>query len=375
MRSRRPAGDSIHGTAAVTDQLDVAGERAYEAGTLEYMMISPAGKTRSVKVRYAEFLAAGSRQLAAPPQFSSPSLTRDRMTHRARDASPYVEFTRAEWRRRRDKTPLTLSAAELEQLRGVNDPVSLEDVEEIYLPLSRLLSLHVAAVQELHATTGTFLDRRTPKVPYVIGIAGSVAVGKSTFARLLQTLLKRWPSHPQVDLVTTDGFLYPNAVLKARGLMERKGFPESYDLRRLVQFLADLKSGKAEARAPVYSHLTYDIVRGKFIAVKRPDILILEGLGVLHTGTAAPKGPQVFVSDFFDFSIYLDADERLIRKWFIERFLTFRETAFRDPDVVLPEVRRAVSAGCEGDGDQRVEQHQRAEPEGEHPPDAKPRQS
>ena len=182
------------------------------------------------------------------------------MTHRARDASPYVEFSRAEWRRRRDKTPLTLSAAELEELRGVNDPISLDEVEEIYLPLSRLLSLHVAAVQELHATTGTFLDRRTPKVPYVIGIAGSVAVGKSTFARLLQTLLKRWPSHPQVDLVTTDGFLFPNAVLKSRGLMQRKGFPESYDLRRLVQFMADVKSGVPEVSAPVYSHLAYDIV-------------------------------------------------------------------------------------------------------------------
>jgi type I pantothenate kinase len=253
------------------------------------------------------------------------------MPHHVADASPYVEFTRATWRRRRDSTPLTLSEAELEALRGVNDPISLDEVEQIYLPLSRLLSLHVAAVQELHATTGTFLDRRTPKVPYIIGIAGSVAVGKSTFARLLQTLLKRWPSHPQVDLVTTDGFLFPNAVLKARGLMERKGFPASYDLRRLVQFLADLKSGKAEARAPVYSHLTYDIVRGKYVSVRRPDILILEGLGVLHTGTAAPRGPQVFVSDFFDFSIYLDADERLIRKWFVERFLTFRETAFRDP--------------------------------------------
>ncbi len=249
----------------------------------------------------------------------------------ARASSPYVEFTRAEWRRRRNSTPLTLSAEDLERVRGVNDPISLGEVEEIYLPLSRLLSLHVAAVQELHATTGTFLDLRTPKVPYIIGIAGSVAVGKSTFARLLQTLLKRWPSHPQVDLVTTDGFLYPNEQLRSRGLMERKGFPESYDLRRLVRFLADLKSGKAAVRAPVYSHLTYDIVRGKYITVSRPDILILEGLGVLHTGTAAPKGPQVFVSDFFDFSIYLDADERLIRRWFIERFLTFRETAFRDP--------------------------------------------
>jgi type I pantothenate kinase len=262
--------------------------------------------------------------------------------------SPFVEFTRAEWRRRRDTMPLTLSAEELERLRGVNEPISLNEVEEIYLPLSRLLSLHVAAVQQLHATTGDFLGRSTPKVPYVIGIAGSVAVGKSTFARLLQTLLARWPSHPRVDLVTTDGFLFPNRVLRARGLMDRKGFPESYDLRRLVRFLADVKSGKPEARAPVYSHLTYDSVPGRHVAIRRPDILILEGLGVLHTGTAAVRGPQVFVSDFFDFSIYIDAEEANIRRWFIERFLTFRETAFRDPSsyfkrfaqLSAPEARR-----------------------------------
>jgi type I pantothenate kinase len=270
------------------------------------------------------------------------------MTLRVPQPSPFVEFTRTEWRRRRDTTPLTLSAEEVERLRGVNDPISLKEVEEIYLPLSRLLSLHVAAVQDLHATTGTFLERTTPKVPYVIGIAGSVAVGKSTFARLLQTLLARWPSHPRVDLVTTDGFLFPNRVLRARGLMERKGFPESYDLRRLVQFLADLKSGKRVVRAPVYSHLTYDIVRGRYTAVQRPDILILEGLGVLHAGTAMADGPQVFVSDFFDFSIYIDAEEAHIRRWFVERFLTFRNTAFRDPSsyfrkfaqLSIPEARR-----------------------------------
>lgn len=270
------------------------------------------------------------------------------MTLRVPQPSPFVEFTRTEWRRRRDTTPLTLSAEEVERLRGVNDPISLKEVEEIYLPLSRLLSLHVAAVQDLHATTGTFLERTTPKVPYVIGIAGSVAVGKSTFARLLQTLLARWPSHPRVDLVTTDGFLFPNRVLRARGLMERKGFPESYDLRRLVQFLADLKSGKRVVRAPVYSHLTYDIVRGRSTAVRRPDILILEGLGVLHAGTAMADGPQVFVSDFFDFSIYIDAEEAHIRRWFVERFLTFRNTAFRDPSsyfrkfaqLSIPEARR-----------------------------------
>jgi type I pantothenate kinase len=246
--------------------------------------------------------------------------------------SPFIELTRAQWQRRRDQTPLTLTARDVERLRGVNDPVSIHEVEAIYLPLSRLLSLHVAAVQELHATTGTFLGRKTPKVPYVIGIAGSVAVGKSTFARLLQVLLARWPGHPRVDLVTTDGFLFPNRILRARGLMQRKGFPESYDLRRLVRFLADVKSGTPAVEAPVYDHLTYDVLPGRRQVVRQPDILILEGLGVLHTGLAQPvRGPQVFVSDFFDFSIYVDAEERNIRRWFIERFLTFRKTAFRDP--------------------------------------------
>ena len=266
-------------------------------------------------------------------------------------STPFLQFSRAEWRRRRDTMPLTLSEEEVVRMRGVNEPISLKEVEEIYLPLSRLLSLHVAAVQELHATTGTFLSRQTPKVPYVIGIAGSVAVGKSTFARLLRTLLARWPSHPRVDLVTTDGFLHPNRVLRARGLMERKGFPESYDLRQLVRFLADLKSAKPTARAPVYSHLTYDIVPDQYVTVHRPDILILEGLGVLHTGPAVMEGPQVFVSDFFDFSIYIDAEEANIRRWFIERFLTFRKTAFRDPssyfrrfaELSVPEARRMAT--------------------------------
>lgn len=254
------------------------------------------------------------------------------MSVRLEQPSPYIELTRAQWRRRRDQTPLTLTSDEVERLRGVNDPISIREVKAIYLPLSRLLSLHVAAVQELHATTGMFLGRNIPKVPYIIGVAGSVAVGKSTFARVLQLLLARWPSHPRVDLVTTDGFLFPNRVLRRRGLMQRKGFPESYDLRRLVRFLADLKSGKPAVRSPVYSHLTYDVVPGRYNVIRQPDILILEGLGVLHTGTAQPgQGRQVFVSDFFDFSIYVDAEERHIRQWFVNRFLTFRKTAFRDP--------------------------------------------
>lgn len=273
------------------------------------------------------------------------------MSLRLVQPSPFVEFSRRQWMHRRDSTPLTLTHADVERLRGVNEPIDLTEVEEIYLPLSRLLSLHVAAVQRLHGATGTFLARRTPKVPYIIGVAGSVAVGKSTFARVLQALLARWPGHPRVDLVTTDGFLHPNRVLRQRGLMDRKGFPESYDLRRLVGFLADVKSGRAAVRAPVYSHLSYDIVPGRWQTVRRPDILILEGLTVLHTGTArVGHGPQVFVSDFFDFSVYIDAEERLIRRWFTERFLTFRETAFRDPrsffrrfaELSVPEARQVA---------------------------------
>ena len=254
------------------------------------------------------------------------------MTSRRPEPSPYVEFSRRQWSRLRKNTPLTLSRTELEELRGVNERISLDEVSQIYLPLSRLLSLHVAAVQDLHRASATFLGRDTPKVPYIIGVAGSVAVGKSTVARLLQALLSRWPNHPRVELITTDGFLFPNAVLQARDLMARKGFPESYDLRRLLRFLADVKSGQPRVTAPVYSHLAYDILPDKAQVIRRPDILILEGLNVLQTGRVnAGRGPHQFVSDYFDFSIYIDAEERHIRQWFIDRFLTFRTTAFRNP--------------------------------------------
>lgn len=246
--------------------------------------------------------------------------------------SPYVNYTREAWSRLRATTPLTLSEADLADLRGINERVSLVEVEQVYLPLSRLLNLHVAATQNLHYTAATFLGNSAQQTPYVIGIAGSVAVGKSTTARILQALLSRWPNHPKVDLVTTDGFLYPNHVLRAKGLMDRKGFPESYDLRRLVRFISEVKSGCAKVAAPVYSHITYDIVPGRVQTVEGPDVLILEGLNVLQTGTAQPEdGPQVFVSDFFDFSIYVDGKADDIKRWYVARFLTLRRTAFRDP--------------------------------------------
>ncbi|HEX6349511.1 MAG TPA: type I pantothenate kinase [Candidatus Dormibacteraeota bacterium] len=241
-------------------------------------------------------------------------------------ATPFVEFDRADWARLRASTPLTLTDADLETLRGINERLDLEEVAAVYLPLSRLLNLQVAAAQALHQATGTFLGTPPGRVPYVLGIAGSVAVGKSTTARILQALLARWPTHPRVDLVTTDSFLHPNRVLEERGLLNRKGFPESYDQRALVQFVAEVKAGAEEVEAPVYSHLTYDLVPGQTVVVRRPDVLILEGLNVLQAG-----GGRLFVSDYFDFSIYVDARESDIERWYEERFLALRETAFRDP--------------------------------------------
>ena len=247
----------------------------------------------------------------------------------------YVELTRAEWARLREATPLTLSEHDLDRLRGVNDPVSVDEVAQIYLPLSRLLNLRVAATQELHAATARFLGTGGSRPPFIMGIAGSVAVGKSTVARILQALLRRWPAHPRVDLVTTDGFLLPLGVLESRGILNRKGFPESYDVRRLVAFMADVKTTAGPVHAPVYSHQTYDIVPGELQVVDRPDIVIVEGLNVLQrAGAADGVSPpeRVFVSDFFDFSIYIDADEGDIEAWYVARFLKLRETVFRDPE-------------------------------------------
>jgi type I pantothenate kinase len=245
---------------------------------------------------------------------------------------PYVERDRADWAELAEHTALSLSATTLERLRGLGDPTSLDDVREVYLPLTRLLTRYVLYTDQLHRSTNDFLQLSVRRTPFVIGVAGSVAVGKSTTARLLQELLAGWPEHPRVALVTTDGFLLPNAELERRGLMQRKGFPESYDRRALLRFVMDVKSGKEEVTAPVYSHLVYDIVPGGEVTVRQPDIIIIEGLNVLQPARVRADGTTgLAVSDFFDFSVYVDADAADVRDWYVARFLSLRDTAFRDP--------------------------------------------
>ena len=246
--------------------------------------------------------------------------------------SPYHHFTRAQWAALRADTPLTLTGDDLGRLRSINEPITLEEVIAIYLPLSRLLALYVAATQGLFKATQRFLGADDGKVPYIIGVAGSVAAGKSTFTRVMQALLGRWPHTPRVALVTTDGFLYPNAVLEADGLMGKKGFPESYDAATLLRFLSDVKAGRRHVAAPVYSHLTYDIMPDESVVVDRPDILIVEGLNVLLPERRVKEGRgNGVVSDFFDVSIYLDAPEADLERWYVSRFMRLRETSFRDP--------------------------------------------
>lgn len=247
--------------------------------------------------------------------------------------TPYVELDRTQWAMLARSTPLPMTGPELERVSGLGDPIDLTELDTIYRPLSRLLNLYVAGTGALHRVTSTFLGEQASRTPFVIGVAGSVAVGKSTTARVLREMLARWPDTPRVELVTTDGFLYPNAVLRERGLMARKGFPESYDRRALMRFVAEVKSGAAQVRAPKYDHLTYDILADEEVVVHRPDVLIVEGLNVLQPARVDEDGRSALaVSDFFDFSIYVDAETADIKRWYVDRFLSLRQTAFADPD-------------------------------------------
>ncbi|MFQ1011592.1 type I pantothenate kinase [Gilliamella apicola] len=246
--------------------------------------------------------------------------------------SPYMQFSRKEWASLRNAEPMTLTPGELVSLQGINEDLSMDEVSEIYLPLSRLLNFYISNSFSRQAVLSKFLGK-SQKIPYIIGIAGSVAVGKSTTARVLQALLTRWPEHRKVALVTTDGFLYPNKCLEERGIMNKKGFPQSYNLKKLINFVADIKSGQAEVKAPVYSHLVYDIVENEEIVIDSPDILILEGLNVLQGAVNYTQAHnRVFVSDYVDFSIYVDADLSLLHQWYVNRFLKFRAGAFSDPN-------------------------------------------
>lgn len=246
----------------------------------------------------------------------------------------YLTFSREDWLQFRSDTPLTLTETDLHLLHGQIETVSLKEVTDIYLPLSRLLSLYVTAMQSLYRASQQFLGQSEPKVPYIIGVAGSVAIGKSTTSRVLKALLSRWPDHPRVTVVTTDGFLYPNHVLEQQGIMNRKGFPESYDLNALLQFLVEVKSGNHNVKAPLYSHKFYDVIPNEFISVDQPDILILEGLNILQPGISKlGKQADLFVSDFFDFSIFVDAEIDVIKQWYIERVVKFSQSTFRDPAV------------------------------------------
>ncbi len=257
----------------------------------------------------------------AHPTFGSPEF------------SPYRVFTSDEWSEFRADTPLTLSEEEVERLRSLNDPIALDEVQRIYLSLSRLLSTHVEAVQALYKQRRKFLNLTGRKTPFIIGIAGSVAVGKSTTARILRELMARWPSSPKVDLITTDGFLLPNAELRKRDIMDRKGFPESFDRRAVLEFLSHIKAGRKKVKAPVYSHMSYDVLPDEYVTVDRPDILIFEGINVLQVSDLPNDGKSVpFVSDYFDFSIYIDAEEENVQRWYVERFMRLRETAFRNPE-------------------------------------------
>jgi type I pantothenate kinase len=248
--------------------------------------------------------------------------------------SPYMKFPRHAWRKYRKDTPMLVDETDLNNLRGKVEPISLLEIEEVYLPLARLLNLYIEATQNLHKVSTRFLDRPEPKVPYIIGVVGSVAVGKSTTSRILQSLLSRWPHHSSVDIVNTDGFIYPNAILEERQMMSRKGFPESYNLALLMQCLTDLKSGKCQVKIPIYSHYTYDIEPGQYQVIEQPDIVIVEGLNLLQVSDfEAEQQARIFLSDFFDFTIYVDAQTEVIKQWFLQRFMLFRSTAKQDPDA------------------------------------------